>query len=145
MASSVTRFLDHTQRRTTVDRTALDEWSARRRDIYLTTHNTHNTHTSITPVEFEPTISTGERPQTYALDSAATGTGNYILCTGSKWTLRFCIKMSKIYNSWAMVGFSARTPVNKFNYSYILRRKYVSSYKHRSLALWHHTQKRTKD
>jgi hypothetical protein len=26
-------------------------------------------------VEFEPTISAGERPQTYALDRAATGTG----------------------------------------------------------------------
>jgi len=28
------------------------------------------------PVEFEPTLSAGERPQTYALDRAATGTGN---------------------------------------------------------------------
>ena len=27
------------------------------------------------PVEFEPAISAGERPQTYALDRAATGTG----------------------------------------------------------------------
>ena len=27
-------------------------------------------------VGFEPTISAGERPQTYALDRAATGTGN---------------------------------------------------------------------
>ena len=27
------------------------------------------------PVGFEPTISAGERPQTYALDRAATGTG----------------------------------------------------------------------
>ena len=27
------------------------------------------------PVRFEPTISAGERPQTYALDRAATGTG----------------------------------------------------------------------
>jgi len=27
------------------------------------------------PVEFEPTISVGERPQTYALESAAIGTG----------------------------------------------------------------------
>ena len=27
------------------------------------------------PVGFEPTISLGERPQTYALDRAATGTG----------------------------------------------------------------------
>jgi hypothetical protein len=29
------------------------------------------------PVRFEPTISAGERPQTYALDCAATGTGVY--------------------------------------------------------------------
>ena len=29
------------------------------------------------PVGFEPTISAGERPQTYALDRAATGTGIY--------------------------------------------------------------------
>jgi hypothetical protein len=42
--------------------------------LYLTTHNTHNRQTSMTPVEFEPTISAGERPQTYALDGAATGT-----------------------------------------------------------------------
>jgi hypothetical protein len=27
------------------------------------------------PVEFEPTVSAGERPQTYALDRAATGIG----------------------------------------------------------------------
>jgi hypothetical protein len=39
MASSFLRFLDHTQRRTTVGRSPLDEWSARRRDLYLTTHN----------------------------------------------------------------------------------------------------------
>ena len=37
-------FLDHTHRYTTVCRTPLDEWSARRRDLYLTTHNTHNRH-----------------------------------------------------------------------------------------------------
>jgi hypothetical protein len=35
----ITRLLDHTQRRTTVGSTPLDERSARRRDIYLTTHN----------------------------------------------------------------------------------------------------------
>jgi hypothetical protein len=29
----------------------------------------------MTPVGFEPTIAAGERPQTYALDHAATGTG----------------------------------------------------------------------
>ena len=30
------------------------------------------------PMGFEPTISAGERPQTYALDRAATGTGCFI-------------------------------------------------------------------
>ena len=75
MASSFLRFLDYTQRRITVGRTPLDEWSARRRDLYLTTQNTHNRQTSMTPVGFGPTISAGERPQTYALDRAATGTG----------------------------------------------------------------------
>ena len=28
------------------------------------------------PAGFEPTVSAGERPQTYALDREATGTGN---------------------------------------------------------------------
>jgi hypothetical protein len=40
MANSFTRFLDHTQRRTIVGRTPLDEWSARRRGLYLTIHTT---------------------------------------------------------------------------------------------------------
>jgi hypothetical protein len=34
MVSSFTRSLDHTQRRTTVSRTPLDEWSARRSDFW---------------------------------------------------------------------------------------------------------------
>ena len=42
-ASPLTRILDQTQRRTTVGRTPLDEWSARRRDLYLTTHTTLTT------------------------------------------------------------------------------------------------------
>jgi len=73
--SSFLMFLDHTQRRTAVGRIPLDEWSARRRDLYLTTHNTLNRQTSMPPVGFKPTISAGERPQTYALDGAVTGTG----------------------------------------------------------------------
>jgi hypothetical protein len=68
-------FLADTQRRTTVGRTSLDEWSARRRDLYLTTHNTHNRQIYMPPVGFEPTISASEQPQTYALGRAATGTG----------------------------------------------------------------------
>ena len=54
-------FLDHTKRRSTVGRTPLDEWSARRRDLSLTTHDTHNRQISMPPVGFEPTISAGER------------------------------------------------------------------------------------
>jgi len=76
---SFTRFLDHTQRRTEVGRTCLDEWSARRRDLYLTKHNTHNRQISMQPVGFEPTVSAGERPQTYALDGAATGTSTFMI------------------------------------------------------------------
>ena len=53
-------FLDHTQRRSTVGRTPLDECSARRRDLYLTTHDNHNRQISMPPVGFEPTISAGE-------------------------------------------------------------------------------------
>ena len=75
MDSSFLRFLDHTQRRITVGRTPLDEWSARRRDLYLTIHNTLNRQTFMPPVGFEPTIPAGERLQTHALDRAATGTG----------------------------------------------------------------------
>ena len=75
MASSFLRFLDHTQRHTTVGGTPLDEWSARRRDLYLTTHNNHNRQTFMPSVGFEPTIPVLERPQTYALHRAATGTG----------------------------------------------------------------------
>jgi len=76
MASSFLKFLDHTQRRTTVDRTPLNEWSVRRRDLYLTIHNTHNRQIFMPPLGFEPTISTGEQPQTYALERAATVTGS---------------------------------------------------------------------
>jgi len=77
MASSLLRFLDHTQRRITFGRTPLDKWSVRRRDLYLTTHNTHSRKTYMPPKGIEPAISAGERPQTYALDRAATGTGMY--------------------------------------------------------------------
>jgi hypothetical protein len=73
------RFHGHTHlRHTTVGRTPLDEGPARRRDLYLTTHNRQ---TSMPPVEFEPTILVNERPKTHALDGTATGIGpcNYYL------------------------------------------------------------------
>jgi hypothetical protein len=65
-----------TLRHTTLDRTPLDEWSARPRGFYLTTHNTHKRKTFMPSAGFEPTIPARERPQTHALDTAATGIGN---------------------------------------------------------------------
>jgi hypothetical protein len=56
-------FLYHTQWRSTVGRTPLDEWSARHRDFYLTTRDTHNRQISMPPVGFEPKISASEWPQ----------------------------------------------------------------------------------
>ena len=110
MASSFTRFLDHTQRRTTVGRTPLNEWSARRRGLYLTSHNIHR-QTSVPPVGFEPTVSAGERPQTYALGRAATGIGSNFCCTTQIMTLR-----ASLYSSNLQLGplsdvlFSAPSP-----------------------------------
>jgi hypothetical protein len=74
-ASSFTRFLDHTQRRTTVGRTPLDESSARSRDLYLTTHNTHDRR--LCPWwDSNPQC---ERPRTYTLECMATRTGLRVL------------------------------------------------------------------
>jgi hypothetical protein len=67
-----------TLRYTTLGRTPLDEWSARRRHVCLTTHSTHKRQTSMTTVGFEPAISRSERPQKHALDSAATGMGGNV-------------------------------------------------------------------
>ena len=39
------------------------------------------------PVGFEPTISAGERPQIYALDRAATGTGKFTF----DYAMSFCV------------------------------------------------------
>jgi len=70
-AVSFTRFLDHTQRRITVGRAPPQERSARRWDLYL--HNTqHSQQTTMLLVGSEPTISAGERSQTYGY----TGTRN---------------------------------------------------------------------
>ena len=49
--------------------------SSSQRPVPDNTHNTNNRLTSMPPVGFEPTISAGERPQTYALERADTGTG----------------------------------------------------------------------
>jgi hypothetical protein len=49
--------------------------SSSQRPLPVNTNNTHNRQTSLTPVGFEPTISAGERPQTYPLDRVANWIG----------------------------------------------------------------------
>jgi hypothetical protein len=58
----ITRFLDHTKWRATVSRTPLDEWSARRRDLYLTIH------TQQTNIHTPGGIRTHDRSRRAALD-----------------------------------------------------------------------------
>jgi hypothetical protein len=62
---------------TTLGRTDLCERSTRRRDHYLTTHNTHKRRTSMILVGFEPAVQASERPQTYDLHCAATGVSRH--------------------------------------------------------------------
>jgi len=65
----------HSFRHTTLGRTPLEEWSARRRNLNLTAHNTHNGQTSMPPAGFEPTLPASERSQTDVLDRVASGIG----------------------------------------------------------------------
>jgi hypothetical protein len=61
-----------TLRHTTLSKTFPDEWPARRRDLYLTAHNTHKRQAFMTAAEFEPPIPVSNRPYTHDLDRAAT-------------------------------------------------------------------------
>jgi hypothetical protein len=69
----------HSVKHTILRRTPLDEWSARRRDLYLATHNTHKGETYMPPAWFEPVSPASERPQAHALDPATTGIGRKII------------------------------------------------------------------
>ena len=55
----------------------------------------------MSPVGFEPTISAGERPQTYALDSAATGTGELMMIVNNElarmWNERIMVQCEPIF------------------------------------------------
>ena len=51
-----------TLRHTTVDRTPVDERSARHKHLYLTTHINHKRQTHMPPAGFEPAVLASERP-----------------------------------------------------------------------------------
>jgi hypothetical protein len=79
-----------TLRHTTLDRTPLDEVSPPSQRP-MRTHNIHKKQKSMLPLGFEPTIPASERPQTNALDSAATGISECngcilrLKCDGTRW------------------------------------------------------------
>jgi len=75
LASSFLVFLDHTQQRTTIGDQLVAETSTWQHPTLTTEKTIH------TLVGFEPTISSGEGPQTYALDRAVTGTGLLFVLT----------------------------------------------------------------
>ena len=62
------RGLTITPRQATLGRTPLDEWSARRRDLYLSIHNNHKKHTSMPSAGFPAS----QRPHIHALDRQTT-------------------------------------------------------------------------
>jgi hypothetical protein len=74
-SSSLFRGFTITLRHITFGGTPVDEGSARRRELYLTTHNIHKRQTSIPVAGFEPAVPAKERPQPHALDCGASGIG----------------------------------------------------------------------
>jgi len=58
------------------------------------------------PVEFEPTISAGERPQTYALDRAATGTGE--MAGSTQRNSSYCRQLTKTLGNFGVMDKSGR-------------------------------------
>ena len=53
----------HSIKHTKLGTTALDEWSARRRDLYLTSHTTHKREKNISPAGLELKFPASEQPQ----------------------------------------------------------------------------------
>ena len=86
MVSSLMNFLEHTKRRTTFSRTSLEKWSARRRDLYPTTHNNQTRRISMLPTGFETTVSTEGCSQNYALGRRPLGSAYESLCVYVFWS-----------------------------------------------------------
>ena len=75
-----------TLRHSRLIRTLLDEWWTRLREVYMKTQNTHDRR--IVPAGLEPEMPVSERPQTHALDPAATGIVHHIYQENLKLFLR---------------------------------------------------------
>jgi len=101
-----------TLRHATLGRTCLNEWSARRRDLYLTRHKTHNRQTSTTPAGIELSISASGRPQTHALGRAATGIGTNIY-------IYICVSFNTTYTVYNVLKPKTCTPGHGYEKNYV--------------------------
>jgi len=75
-----------------------EEWSARRGNLYLTTHNTHERQTSMPPAGLKPAISASERLQTHAFARSATSIDVccYMLINSSKVTIKNHVRLTPV-------------------------------------------------
>jgi hypothetical protein len=129
-------------RHTTVGRTPLDEGPARRRDLYLTTHNNHKTQTSMPPVWFEPTILVSEWPKTHALDR----TRLYIAL--SKWIIWKDVSRSGPVWIWGTIselplsnrGKPWKIPVRIVSVMAKIRTRHLPNASHKCYNLSHYTK-----
>ena len=102
---------------TTLGVTPLYEWSVLSRDLSLTTHNTLKRKTSMPPTGFEPTIPASERPQTRALDIAATWIGKSLNKFYKVSDRLFLMALFQVHMSYRMMKYkilhtSAQRPEN---------------------------------
>jgi hypothetical protein len=79
-----------TLRHIRLGRTPVDEWSNRRKYLYLTAHDTHIRHTSMHTAGFEHAVPSSNRHQTHVLGHATTGIGAKELhWQNSLWSFNF--------------------------------------------------------
>jgi len=84
-----------TLRHTSLGRTPLDEWSARRSDLYLTTHNTHKGQISMLPVAFKPR-NPSKRDADLRLRPRGYRNRHFHYCSDDKYQTLFCTYLSAI-------------------------------------------------
>ena len=84
-------------------RTHLDEWSARRRDLYLTTHNILERQDFQDPAGFETAITASERPQTHTFDRAAAGRVEYCYLVARRLFYFYCRDVSPCRSSSVVI------------------------------------------
>jgi hypothetical protein len=84
-------------RHTTVGRTPLDEWSARRRPLPDNTQHWQETDIHAF-CGIQPTVPATERPQTHASDRSATGIG-LILYRVNRWQYKWSHKHASTSNT----------------------------------------------